>query len=76
MVKVVMKQNHRPDQGQLQTQQLAMNSQHVPKVAEETLQLSKFTHCDQERIGQPCEKAGPKEWASSTSSSSSSSGRR
>jgi len=54
---------NRPDQGQLQTQLLAMNLQQAPKVAEAILQMKMFTHYDQAYIGQLCEKAGLMQWA-------------
>eukprot|EP00931_Biecheleriopsis_adriatica_P053822 TRINITY_DN3159_c0_g1_i5.p1 TRINITY_DN3159_c0_g1~~TRINITY_DN3159_c0_g1_i5.p1 ORF type:complete len:1502 (+),score=433.83 TRINITY_DN3159_c0_g1_i5:139-4506(+) len=54
---------NRPDQGQLQTQLLAMNLQQAPKVAEAILQMNMFTHYDRAYIGQLCEKAGLMQWA-------------
>lgn len=54
---------NRPDQGQLQTQLLAMNLQQAPKVAEAILQMNMFTHYDRTYIGQLCEKAGLMQWA-------------
>jgi len=78
VVKVFMEQNrlqettsillealkpNRPDQGQLQTQLLAMNLQQAPKVAEAILQMNMFTHYDRSYIGQLCEKAGLAQWA-------------
>jgi len=54
---------NRPDQGQLQTQLLAMNLQQAPKVAEAILQMNMFTHYDKHYIGQLCEKAGLMQYA-------------
>jgi len=54
---------NRPDQGQLQTQLLAMNLQQAPKVAEAILQMNMLTHYDRAYIGQLCEKAGLMQWA-------------
>jgi len=78
VVKVFMEQNRlqettsillealkadRPEQGQLQTQLLAMNLQQAPKVAEAILQTNMFSHYDHQYIGQLCEKAGLMQWA-------------
>mmetsp|Transcript_59562 Transcript_59562/g.174212 ORF Transcript_59562/g.174212 Transcript_59562/m.174212 type:complete len:1727 (+) Transcript_59562:54-5234(+) len=78
VVKVFMEQNrlqettsilldalkgNKPEQGQLQTQLLAMNLQQAPKVAEAILQMNMFTHYDHQYIGQLCEKAGLVSWA-------------
>jgi len=57
-----LKQN-RPDQGQLQTQLLAMNLQQAPKVAEAILQMNMFTHYDKPYIAGLCEKAGLMQYA-------------
>jgi len=54
---------NRPDQGQLQTQLLAMNLQQAPKVAEAILQMNMFTHYDRAYIGKLCETAGLMQWA-------------
>mmetsp|Transcript_131666 Transcript_131666/g.366972 ORF Transcript_131666/g.366972 Transcript_131666/m.366972 type:complete len:745 (-) Transcript_131666:8-2242(-) len=73
VVKVFMEQNllqettsillealkgNKPEQGQLQTQLLAMNLHQTPKVAEAILQMGMLTHYDHRYIGQLCEKAG------------------
>merc|ERR1740138_1488596 len=54
---------NKPEQGQLQTQLLAMNLQQAPKVAEAILQMNMFTHYDKAYIGKLCEKAGLMQWA-------------
>jgi len=78
VVKVFMEQNrleettsimlealkhNKPEQGQLQTQLLAMNLQQMPKAAEMILQSGMFSHYDRAYIGQLCEKAGLMQWA-------------
>lgn len=49
---------NKPEQGQLQTQLLAMNLQQAPNVGEAILQMNMFTYYDRQYIGQLCEKAG------------------
>mmetsp|Transcript_30328 Transcript_30328/g.70760 ORF Transcript_30328/g.70760 Transcript_30328/m.70760 type:complete len:1710 (-) Transcript_30328:179-5308(-) len=55
--------DNKPEQGQLQTQLLAMNLQQAPKVAEAILQMNMFTHYDRAYIGGLCEKAGLMQYA-------------